>query len=110
MLDLRRHRPPLTTITAPFPLEAGSVVVARTSLGRWSFDDVMHVTRRDERTAELVKAGGLVRGSSVIEATPLRQGSTVTWRQEIGVRGIPDWLVALPARIFYRLLVFQCLR
>lgn len=54
------------------------MVVARTSLGRWSFDDVMHVTRRDERAAELVKAGGLVRGSSVVEATPLGRGSTVT--------------------------------
>lgn len=110
VLDLRRHRPPLTTITAPGVLETGSTVVARTALGRWGFDDVMHVTRRDELEAELVKTGSLVMGRSWIQATPTGRGSVVTWHQEIGVRGVPDVLVRFPARVFYRMLLRRSLR
>lgn len=107
VLDLDRHRPPFTSLHWQRPLQPGSTVLARTSLGPFGFDDTMVVRELDARHARLEKTGRVVRGITAIEASPLpRGGSRVTWQQDLSVTGMPWALpVRLAGRIFYRRLL-----
>ncbi|WP_037681780.1 SRPBCC family protein [Streptomyces griseus] len=89
---------PLTrvTVVTPPPTAAGTVVVARSSLGPLSFDDRMEVTVWDPPAdggpgrCRLEKRGRVVLGWAEIEVRPGPGGRTrVVWREEIGVRFLP---------------------
>ncbi len=116
VLDLRMHTRviPLTTVRGSAlsaeSLAVGSRFVARTALGPVGFDDAMTV---DEITqprdgspgvARIHKEGKVIRGTIVLRVSPRPRGSTVEWRQEIRVWGIPALLhpaVAAIARQAY---------
>lgn len=104
VLDLDRHRPPLTTLHWQRPLRPGSTVVARTALGPLGFDDTMVVRELDARHARLEKTGRVVRGMTTIDVAAMPSGgSRVHWQQELSVTGMPWALpVRVAGRIFYR--------
>ena len=101
ILDLRAHTAviPLTTVTGAAMVASdlvdGSLFVARTSLGPVGFDDVMVVdsivppTGQTAGSARIRKEGKVVRGFIELVVTPTEAGSSVRWRQHIGVRGVP---------------------
>ena len=116
VLDLRAHTAviPLTTVTGDAmgasDLVDGSRFVARTGLGPVGFDDVMVVdsivppTPTTAGRARIRKDGKVVRGAIDLSVTPTAAGSTVVWRQQISVRGVPavlDRVVATVARAAY---------
>lgn len=94
-------------------LHPGSRFVARTQLPgapAIGFDDPMEVvTWRPPGTdgrgaARLRKLGPVIRGHIEAEVAPQGPGAAVTWRQEIGVAGVPrgaDMLTAAVARAAY---------
>lgn len=89
---------PLTrvTVTTPPPTGEGTMVVARTGLGRLAFDDPMEVTLwqppgdDSPGLCRLEKRGRVVRGWAELE---VRRGpggrARVVWREEIQVRAVP---------------------
>ncbi|MBQ0825426.1 SRPBCC family protein [Streptomyces tagetis] len=89
---------PLTRVdeVTPPPTGPGTVVVARTGVGPFGFDDRMEVTvwepPRDGGggRCRLEKRGRLVRGWAEIEVRPGPGGRTrVVWNEELGVRFLP---------------------
>ena len=82
---------PLTRIT-----RTGGGFVARTGLGPVGFDDPMDVVEwREPSFCRLEKRGRLVTGWAELVVEPLGTGSRVTWREDIGVRGVPRALDGL---------------
>ncbi|MGV9287379.1 SRPBCC family protein [Streptomyces sp. NPDC003719] len=90
---------PLTRVTVPTPppTGVGTVVVARSGIGPFAFDDAMEVTAwqppRDggPGRCRLEKRGRLVRGWAEIEVRPGPGGRTrVVWREELRVRLLPS--------------------
>jgi len=98
--DWSRHGEfvPLTTIRAT---EHG--FVARTGIGRLSFDDPMEVVAWDApRYCRLEKRGRIMLGWAALSVDPLGPGrSKVTWAENIRVRALPrlfDGLTAFASR------------
>ncbi|MFE2044047.1 SRPBCC family protein [Streptomyces sp. NPDC059477] len=101
LTDWPRHGAavPLTRVsvlTAP-PTREGTVLVARSGLGPLRFDDRMEITRWQPPDADtpgrcrLDKRGRVVRGWAEIEVHPGPGGRTrVLWREQLGVRFLPD--------------------
>ncbi|CAL9396203.1 SRPBCC family protein [Streptomyces sp. Tu 3180] len=88
---------PLTrvTVTTPPPTGEGTMVVARSGLGPFSFDDPMEVTvwrpPRDGSPGlcRLEKRGRVVTGWAELEVRPGPGGrARVLWREEIRVRAV----------------------
>jgi hypothetical protein len=91
---------PLTTVTGPARTAAGSLVVARTAVGRFGFDDPMEVVAWEPpRFCRLEKRGRVVRGWAelAVEALPDRR-SRVTWREVAVPAGLPGFASGLAAR------------
>jgi len=93
LTDWERHGEfvPLTRITlTPQGFDAF------TGVGRIGFHDPMDVVESREPTfCRLEKRGRLVLGWAEVEVQPLGDGSRVTWREDIHVRGVPSFLDGL---------------
>ncbi|WP_049570820.1 SRPBCC family protein [Streptomyces sp. SBT349] len=102
LTDWRRHgaHTPLTTVAVrpPGPTRPGTVIVARTGVGRAGFDDPMEVVRweppreRAPGICRLEKRGAVVEGWAEIEVRPRGGGSHVLWREDARVRRLPRLL------------------
>ncbi|MET7479768.1 SRPBCC family protein [Streptomyces sp. NPDC005648] len=113
---------PLTRVTVltPPPTGEGTVVVARSGLGPFAFDDRMEVTVWRPPTDDgpgmcrLEKRGRVVRGWAEIEVRPGPGGrSRVVWREELGVRWLPglfDPVLERAARLVFGRAVNRLLR
>ncbi|MDX6277355.1 MAG: hypothetical protein QOJ72_1483, partial [Nocardioidaceae bacterium] len=106
LTDWREHGSyvPLTTIA----LTPGGFD-AFTGLGRFGFHDPMDVVEsREPSYCRLEKRGRVVKGWAELSVEPLGNGSRVTWREEIRVRGVPrafDGLTrAASTRLFSRVI------
>jgi hypothetical protein len=95
---------PLTTITlTPNGFDAF------TGVGRVGFHDPMDVIESQAPSyCRLEKRGRVVRGWAELSVQPTEQGSRLTWREEIRVRGVPrvfDRLTrAASTRLFTRVI------
>jgi hypothetical protein len=112
--DWPRHadRVPLTRITvvpAP-PTQVGTLVTARTGVGRAGFDDPMEVVVWEPPAPDrpgrcrLEKRGRAVLGWAEILVEPGVAGSRTVWREDLRVRGLPPALADAPTRLAARLL------
>ncbi|WP_030685938.1 SRPBCC family protein [Streptomyces globisporus] len=107
------RRVPLTRtrVLTPGPGGVGTRFVARTGIGRLSFDDPMEVVRWEPPSAgrpgvcRLRKSGRVVRGWALIEVTGAPAGGCrVLWTEELSVRGVPrafDPLLRLAGRAVF---------
>lgn len=117
VLDLRAHGAvlPLTTVLgerlAADDLRAGDRFVARTAIGPLRLDDAMLVEaivppgQGRPGHARIRKQGRAVRGWIELRVAASAYGSTVDWRQEITVWGVPRLagpVTAAVARLAYR--------
>jgi hypothetical protein len=99
LTDWRRHGAhiPLTEVAVrpPEPTRLGTVIVARTGVGRAGFDDPMEVVRWEpptERAAglcRLEKRGAVVAGWAEIVVRSRDGGAHVAWREEARIRRLP---------------------
>ncbi|TDC07405.1 SRPBCC family protein, partial [Streptomyces sp. 8K308] len=99
LTDWPRHgtHAPLTrvTVTPPGPTRPGTLVVARTGVGRWAFDDPMEVTawqppnHAGRGFCRLDKRGSVVLGWAEIEVHARGAGSHVTWREDVRLNRLP---------------------
>ncbi|MBN0044636.1 SRPBCC family protein [Streptomyces actuosus] len=100
LTDWPRHGDtvPLTRVSArpPEPTGVGTLVVARTALGPFGFDDRMEVTvwrppgEDTPGRCRLEKRGRVVRGWAEIEVRPGPGGRTrVEWREELRLPFLP---------------------
>ena len=125
ILDLRAHSEviPLTTVTGAAldtsELTPGARFVAHTGLGPLGFDDVMVIesytppTEHDPGVAHIRKEGRAVTGRITLRVAPTSHGCVITWKQRIGVLGVPgfaDVAVARVARSAYRRTLLELLR
>ena len=125
ILDLHAHSEviPLTTVAGAdldtTSLHPGSRFVARTGVGPLGVDDVMVIesytppTEHDAGVAHIRKEGRAVTGHITLRVAPTTDGCVVTWKQRIGVRGVPtvaDVAVARVARAAYRRTLLELLR
>ncbi|MBC9726502.1 SRPBCC family protein [Streptomyces sp. TRM68367] len=113
---------PLTRVTVvpAAPTRQGTVVVVRTGLGPFAFDDTMEVTvwRPPEGDVSglcrLEKRGRVVLGWAEIEVRPGPGGRTrVLWREELRVRLLPgffDGVLERAARYVFGRAVNRLLR
>ncbi|MEE4540563.1 SRPBCC family protein [Streptomyces sp. V4-01] len=110
LTDWQRHAAavPLTRITVPTPppAGAGTVVLARTGVGRLGFDDPMRITawrpEGPERHCRLEKTGRTVTGWAEIDVSPDPHGGSgaaVRWREDLQVRGVPRALDGVTAQV-----------
>lgn len=82
------HAVPLTTVH-----RTTDGFTARTGVGPIGFDDPMRITAWDPpRRVAIEKYGRVVLGSAEIEVATVEDGSVVTWREELRVRGVPGLL------------------
>ncbi|MGW0565068.1 SRPBCC family protein [Streptomyces sp. NPDC003016] len=94
----------ITVTTAP-PTSEGTVLVARTALGRLGFDDPMEVMVWDPPVRDgaghcrLEKRGRVVLGWAEIDVRPARDGAVVVWTEELRLRGFPRALDAVIVRV-----------
>ena len=125
ILDLRTHSVviPLTTLTGDAldanSLHDGSRFVARTGIGPVGVDDEMVIeayrppSDADPGLARIRKVGRAVHGRIELHVAPSATGCAVTWRQRIGVAGVPrrlDPVVARVAEKAYRRTLRELLR
>ncbi|MEV7286275.1 SRPBCC family protein [Streptomyces sp. NPDC093252] len=126
LTDWPRHGAavPLTRVSVRTgaPTREGTVVVARSGIGPFGFDDAMEITRwqpPDPGTdtpghCRLDKRGRVVRGWAEIEVRPGPGGRTrVIWREHLGVRFLPglfDPLLERTARAVFGRAVNRLLR
>ena len=123
--DVRNHARwiPFTRIDAAHPLRVGDTFSAATgpagALHRLSLVDRMTVTATTPPTTTPPRAGratyrklGPVRGGGAeVLVEPAGPGaSTVTWVEDIHVRGLPRWAVAWVSRPMATLMVRSALR
>jgi carbon monoxide dehydrogenase subunit G len=106
LTDWERHgrHVPLTRMT-----RTGTGFVARTGIGRVGFDDPMDIVEwREPSFCRLEKRGRRVTGWAEVSVEPHGTGSTVTWREDLHVRGVPrglDGLTrAVSTRVFSRVI------
>lgn len=108
---------PLTRVTVgtPPPTGVGTVVVARTGLGRARFADPMRVAVWEPPAGaggsghcRLEKAGRVVAGWAEIDVRPHGAGASVRWREDLRLRGLPrafDAPTRWAARLVFRRVV-----
>lgn len=100
--DWERHSSgvPLTTIT-----RTRDGFVARTAVGPLGFDDPMDVVDWDPpHRCRLVKRGRIVTGEAEILCAPRPDGGcTVTWVEDLHVRGVPAFAAPVEAAAARRL-------
>ncbi|MFI0898351.1 SRPBCC family protein [Streptomyces sp. NPDC020983] len=112
---------PLTrvTVTTPPPTGVGTVLVARTGLGRAGFSDPMRVAVWEPPEeggvgrCRLEKTGRVVLGWAEIEVRPNGAGTYLRWREDLRVRGLPrafDGLVRATSRTVFGRAVTVLLR
>ncbi len=90
---------PLTTVTA-----TTDGFLARTGISRLGFDDPMEIVAWQEPTfCRLEKRGRLVTGWAELTVEPDGEGSRVTWREDIKVKGVPRLFDGLTRRASARL-------
>lgn len=88
---------PFTRITVPTPPPngVGTVMIARTGVGRVGFADPMRVAVWEppegggSGRCRLEKTGRVVLGWAEIEVRPYTAGTHVRWRENLRVRGLP---------------------
>jgi uncharacterized protein YndB with AHSA1/START domain len=99
-----------TTLLTPGRDGVGTRFVARTGIGRLSFDDPMEVVRWEPPAAgrpgvcRLSKSGRVVRGWAQVEVTASPGGCRVLWTEELSVRGLPrafDPVLARAGRVLF---------
>jgi hypothetical protein len=108
MTDWERHTAtvPLTrmSVLTPPPDGVGTVLVARTGLGRAGFEDPMRIVRWEPPVGDgpgrcrLEKTGRVVTGWAEIEVRAEGTGSRVRWREELRVWRLPAAVDAVTAR------------
>ncbi|GAA1938689.1 SRPBCC family protein [Kitasatospora viridis] len=92
--------------------QAGDLVLARTGVGRWAFDDPMEIVESvppapgRDGVCRLEKRGRVVRGWAVltVRQLPSGGGSEVVWTEDISVAGLPgvvDPLLAGSGRVVF---------
>ncbi|GAA4898541.1 hypothetical protein GCM10025789_15610 [Tessaracoccus lubricantis] len=110
VLDLRQHSRiiPFTSVSPALTLDElapGAEFIARTAVGPVGFDDVMRV---DELTqgadfsaarVRISKHGRAIRGTILLTVMPIRDGSLVTWHQQVRLPWLPGFLQPLAARV-----------
>jgi hypothetical protein len=99
VVDWPRHgaHVPLTTVAVPSdrPVGAGTVVTARTGVGRIGFDDPMEIVEwtppvdGSAGRCRLEKRGSAVHGWAEITVEAHGRGSRVTWREEASPAHLP---------------------
>ncbi|MCT4353868.1 SRPBCC family protein [Streptomyces sp. Je 1-79] len=97
-----------TRVLSPGPTGVGTLFVARTGIGRLSFDDPMEVVSWEPPAPgrpgryRLEKRGRVVLGRAVIEVHESPGGGALAvWEEELRVRGVPaalDPVLALAGR------------
>ncbi|MGX1881573.1 SRPBCC family protein [Streptomyces sp. NPDC055287] len=103
---------PLTRITVPTPppTGAGTLVVARTGVGRLGFDDPMEVVAWDPPEGSgaghcrLEKRGAVVLGWAEIDVRPAPGGAVAVWTEDLRLRGLPgvcDGVVGRAGRLVF---------
>ncbi|MDB1089093.1 SRPBCC family protein [Streptomyces sp. ACA25] len=123
LTDWPRHgaHVPLTEVTVepPGPTRPGTLVVARTGIGRLAFDDPMEVVRWDPPlgdrpgTCRLEKRGSVVEGWADIEVSSRNGRSQVVWSEDVRVRKplrLFDAPVAWSGRLLFGRLVRALLK
>jgi hypothetical protein len=98
---------PLTAISVltPPPARVGTVIVARTGLGRAGFDDPMEVVRWEPPgggrpgRCRLVKRGRVITGWAEIEVRPEGAGAVVVWVEELRIPLLPRLFDPLVLRV-----------
>lgn len=107
---------PLTRITVPTspPTGVGTVMIARTGVGRVGFADPMRVAvweppdEGGSGRCRLEKTGRVVLGWAEIEVRPYAAGTHVRWHEDLRVRGLPgvfDGLTRAVSRTVFRRVV-----
>ncbi|MGW7053989.1 SRPBCC family protein [Streptomyces sp. NPDC054887] len=103
---------PLTRVTVrpPAPTGVGTLVVARTGLGRRGFDDPMEVVAWDPPEGggaghcRLEKRGAVVLGWAEIDVRPAPGGAVAVWTEDLRLRGLPgafDGVVVRAGRLVF---------
>jgi Polyketide cyclase / dehydrase and lipid transport len=103
---------PLTSIevTTPGPNGVGTVFVARTSLGRFGFDDPMEVVTWDPPNfCRLEKRGRVMLGWAELSVEAIGTGSRTTWREDAVPARLPGFASGL-STVSGRLLFGRVLR
>ncbi|MEV4680638.1 SRPBCC family protein [Streptomyces kurssanovii] len=98
---------PLTavTVSGPGPAGVGTMVVARSGVGRFGFDDPMEIVEWEPPSAgrrgrcRLEKRGRVVVGRAEIEVHATDSGSVVLWVEELRLALLPRLLDRLVARV-----------
>lgn len=123
--DVRNHARwiPFTRIDSPHPLRVGDTFSAATgpagALHRLALVDRMEVTATTPPTtappsagrATYRKLGPVLLGGAEVRVEPDGpEGSTVTWVEDIHLRGLPRWAVAWVSRPLATLMVRGALR
>ncbi len=123
--DVRNHARwiPFTRIDAPHPLRVGDTFSAATgpagSLHRLALVDRMEVTATTPPTTEPPSPGRatyrklgpvLLGGAEVLVEPDGPDACTVTWVEDIHLRGVPRWAVAWVSRPLATLMVAGALR
>ncbi|APY85703.1 Immediate-early protein 2 [Streptomyces alfalfae] len=102
------------TVRTPPPTDVGTLFVARTALGPAGFDDAMEVVEwRPPRGAapgrcRLEKRGSYVTGWAEFQVREAITGSTVSWHEDLRVRGLPgffDGVLSAAGRVMFRRVV-----
>lgn len=112
LLDMDIHTKviPLTVIHHEGEPRVGKEFNARTSIGRFGFDDVMRIehlvppTPNQPGEVQIVKTGKVVGGTVNWTITPTSSGSDITWEQDLTFPFVPQFLdpiVAFMGRMAY---------
>ncbi len=110
-LDIHTKSIPLTVIHHEGEPRVGKVFNARTSIGRFGFDDIMRIERLVPPTAnqpgevQIVKTGKVIGGTVNWTITPTNVGSDITWEQDLNIAHVPkifNPVVAFIGRMAYR--------
>ncbi|WP_138906236.1 SRPBCC family protein [Streptomyces chryseus] len=97
---------PLTrvTVTPAPPTGPGTLVVARTRVGRLGFDDPMEVVAWEPPAGggpghcRLEKRGRVVLGWAEIDVRPAPGGAVAVWTEDLRLRGLPGAFGGVVAR------------
>lgn len=110
-LDIHTRSIPLTVVHHEGEPRVGQEFNARTSIGRFGFDDVMRIeklvkpTLTEPGVVQIVKTGKVVGGTVHWTITPVGSGSQILWEQDLTIAHIPkffDPIVAFIGRMAYR--------
>ncbi len=109
-LDIHTRSIPLTVVHHEGEPRVGQEFNARTSIGRFGFDDIMRIeklvkpTLTEPGVVQIVKTGKVVGGTVHWTITPVGSGSQILWEQDLTIAHIPrffDPIVAFVGRLAY---------